>query len=309
MPHQCKPCPYYAHIPHPSGHALLSPTHISIKSRPIPTKPSLPGGDAALQLGPGPIPPHVDMPPAPRRMVRTPGNTSITLCSFSSPSPPTVSPAIPHLFEHHYIATVLIISKGERCQAGHLCHVMPGGTRNCWHWGSSVFPSGVPLLPMRVPNCPRGAAILGCSRPIPMSPVSNPSIRSTAPQWHHCTRPVPSILSSALSTTSVPSAHPGPHSQDAPLYFVHGLEPAPGLPSGLDELGYLLLHLGTHGQARQAQEFVGARGECHCPKMPSAACPPTHPFSELDLLALVLLLQLLHASSLFWRGQGGSGRW
>lgn len=62
-------------------------------------------------------------------------------------------------------------------------------------------------------------------------------------------------------------------------------------------------HTGSPGGPRN---LGGARGEW--PEMPSDACPPTHPLSELDLLALLLLLQLLHASGLFWSGQGGSGR-
>lgn len=218
----------------------------------MPTKPGLPGGDAVPQLGPGPTPPHADMPPAPRRMARTPGDTGVILCSLSSPCPPRVCPAIPHLFEHHYIATVLIISKGERRQAGHLRHVVPWGTQNYWHWWSP----------------------------------------------------------SALRTTSVPTAPQCPptvpHSQDAPLNLVHGLEPAPGLPGGLDELGHLLLHLGTQSRPGGPRNLWGPAGSC--PEMPSDACPHTHPLSELNLLALVLLLQLLHASSLFWSGQGGSGR-
>lgn len=62
-------------------------------------------------------------------------------------------------------------------------------------------------------------------------------------------------------------------------------------------------HTGRPGGPRNLWGPAGS-----CPEMPSDACPPTHPFSELNLLALVLLLQLLHASSLFWGGQGGSGR-
>lgn len=171
--------------------------------------------------------------------------------------------------------------------------------------------------------------MLGCSCPTPVSAVSNPSTRGIAPQCHHCTSSAPSILQSALPfpqcprcspkssqyhqcpqcpTAALPVPHrapsspPVPHSQDAPLNLVHGLEAAPGLPGGLDELGYLLLHLGIPGQ-----EFVGARGER--PQRSVMSIPSlTHPLSELHLLAFLLLLQLLHASSLFWSGQGGSGQ-
>lgn len=115
--------------------------------------------------------------------------------------------------------------------------------------------SGGPSPPCEGPQLPHGgAATPGSSSPVlPVSPTSPASVPRVPPPVSPLPLNIPSAPPSASSAplpgspAPPPSISSTPHvspSQNAPLDLVHGLEAASRLPTGLDELGHLLLHLG-----------------------------------------------------------------